>query len=142
MRYTHLPRAQNLFANAIATLASMVNILVNVVIHPLLIELKTFPAYFCMIGETKAQGNLPWYYDIHYFLRFGIYPSAASTKDRRTLRQLATRFVICGKSLYKHLAYGILLLCLDQASIDRVMREVHARVCELHMEGHMLARKC
>ena len=142
MRYTHLPRAQNLFANAIATLASMVNILVNVVIHPLLIELKTFPAYCCMIGETKAQGNLPWYYDIHYFLRFGIYPSAASTKDRRTLRQLATRFVICGKSLYKHLAYGILLLCLDQASIDRVMREVHARVCELHMEGHMLARKC
>ena len=61
---------------------------------------------------------------------------------REPLRQLATRFVICGKSLYKHLAYGILLLCLDQASIDRVMREVHARVCELHMEGHMLARKC
>ena len=35
----------------------------------------------------------------------------------------------------------MLLLCLDRASADRVMREVHAGVCGPHMEGHMLARK-
>ncbi|RVW20046.1 hypothetical protein CK203_114957 [Vitis vinifera] len=29
----------------------------------------------------------------------------------------------------------------DRASIDQVMREVHAGVCGLHMEGHILARK-
>ncbi|RVW66344.1 Pol polyprotein [Vitis vinifera] len=33
----------------------------------------------------------------------------------------------------------MLLLCLDRASADRVMREVHAGVCGPHMGGHMLA---
>ena len=33
------------------------------------------------------------------------------------------------------------LLCLDKASINQVMREVHVRVCGSHMRGHMLARK-
>ena len=36
---------------------------------------------------------------------------------------------------------GLVLLCLDCASADRVMREVHAGVCGPHMRGHMLARK-
>ena len=35
----------------------------------------------------------------------------------------------------------MLLLCLDRASIDRVMRKVHEGVCGPHMGGHMLARK-
>ncbi|RVW88181.1 hypothetical protein CK203_042909 [Vitis vinifera] len=35
----------------------------------------------------------------------------------------------------------MLLLCLDRAFADRVMREVHAGVCRPHMGGHMLARK-
>ena len=33
------------------------------------------------------------------------------------------------------------MLCLDRASADQVMREVHAGVCGLHMGGHMLAYK-
>ena len=32
----------------------------------------------------------------------------------------------------------MLLLCLDRASTDLVMREVYARVCGPHMGGHML----
>ena len=63
------------------------------------------------------------------------------TKDKRALRQLATRFVICGKTLYRRSADGMLLLCLDHVSADRVMREVHAGVCGPHMGKHMLARK-
>ncbi|RVW68357.1 hypothetical protein CK203_063798 [Vitis vinifera] len=71
LRYTHLPRAQNQFADALATLASMIDIPVD----------------------------------------------ATAITD------------------------GMLLLCLDRASADRVMREVHAGVCGPHMGGHMLARK-
>ncbi|RVX11667.1 Retrovirus-related Pol polyprotein from transposon 17.6 [Vitis vinifera] len=96
LRYTRLPRAQNQFVDALATLASSVDISTNV---------------------------------------------AATAKDRRALRQLATRFVICGETLYRQLAHGMILLCLDRASADRVMREVHARVCGPHMGGHMLAHK-
>ena len=71
----------------------------------------------------------------------GFYPESATIKDKRALRQLATRFVICGESLYRRSPDGLLLLCLDCAFEDRVMREVHAGVCGPHMGGHMLARK-
>ncbi|RVW84881.1 hypothetical protein CK203_039492 [Vitis vinifera] len=112
LRYTHLPRAQNQFADALATLASMIDIPVDATVRPLLIE-----------------------------SRLGVYPEAATAKDRRALRQLAARFVICGETLYRRSANGMLLLCLDRASTDQVMREVHAGVCGPHMGGHMLARK-
>ncbi|RVW26177.1 Pol polyprotein [Vitis vinifera] len=101
LRYIHLPRAENQFADALATLASLIVI----------------PAGF---------------------LSCGAYPKSTSAKDRRALRQLATRFVVCGDALYRRSPDGLLLLCLDRASADRVMREVHAGVCGLHMGGHML----
>ncbi|RVW61620.1 Transposon Ty3-I Gag-Pol polyprotein [Vitis vinifera] len=45
LRYTHLPRAQNQFADALATLASMIDIPVNATVQPLLIESRSAPAY-------------------------------------------------------------------------------------------------
>ena len=81
------------------------------------------------------------YHGIYQFLSCGDYPETATSKDRRALRQLATRFVIYGDALYRRSADGLLLLCLDRAFANRVMREVHAGVCGPHMGGHMLARK-
>nr|CAN65175.1 hypothetical protein VITISV_029768 [Vitis vinifera] len=141
LRYVHLPRAQNRFADALATLASSVDIPIDVVIHPLLIESRSAPAYCCLIGEIEDQDDLPWYHDIYQFLRSGTYPEVATAKDQRALRHLATRFVIYGDTLYRRPADGMLLLCLDRVSTNRVMREVHSGVCGPHMGGHMLARK-
>ncbi|KAL6334472.1 hypothetical protein AAG906_016013 [Vitis piasezkii] len=97
--------------DALATLASSVDIPIDVVIVHCLIEMRS-----------------------------GTYPEVATAKDRRALRHLATRFVICGDTLYRRSADGMLLLCLDRASADRVMREVHSGVCGPHMGGHMLAQ--
>ncbi|RVW58608.1 hypothetical protein CK203_114043 [Vitis vinifera] len=110
LRYVHLHRAQN----------------------------RSAPAYCCLIGETEAQDDLPWYHDIYQFLRSGIYPEVATAKDRKALRNLATRFVICGDTLYRRSADGMLLLCLDRASADRVMREIGCQFvqkcleCQIH----------
>ena len=49
--------------------------------------------------------------------------------------------MIRGETLYRRAADGVLLLCLDRDSTDRVMREVNAGVYRPHMGGHMLARK-
>ena len=118
LRYTHLLRAQNQFSDALATLASMINIPADATIHPLLIESRSVPAYCCLIDNIEPNDGLPWYHDIYHFLRLGVYPEIATAKDKRALRQLATRFVICGETLYKRLADGMLLLCLDYASTD------------------------
>ena len=57
------------------------------------------------------------------------------------MRQLTTQFVIYEETLYRRSVDVMLLLCLDHAFVDRVMREVHAGVCRPHMGGHMLACK-
>eukprot|EP00261_Vitis_vinifera_P018755 XP_010648974.1 PREDICTED: uncharacterized protein LOC100853668 [Vitis vinifera] len=106
LRYVHLPRAHNRFADASATLASSVEIPIDVVVRPLLIELRSAPVYCCLIGETEVQDNLPWYHDIYQFLRSGTFPKVATAKDRRALRHLATRFMICGDTLYKRSVDG------------------------------------
>ena len=49
--------------------------------------------------------------------------------------------MICGETLYRRAVDGVLLLCLDRDSADRVMREVHVGVCGPYMGGHMLGRK-
>ena len=141
LRYIHLPREKNQFADALATLASVVEIPAGVIGRPLLIETRSAPAYCCLIGDIENQDELPWYHDIYQFLSCGDYPETATSKDMRALRQLATRFVICGDALYKRSPDGLLLLCLDRAFANQVMREVHAGVCGPHMGGHMLARK-
>ncbi|XP_010655949.1 uncharacterized protein LOC100855150 [Vitis vinifera] len=133
LRYIHLPRAENQFADAFATLASLIVIPAGVNVRPLLIETRSAPACYYLIGEIEDQIELPWYHDIYQLLSCGAYPESASTKDRRALRQLATRFVVCGDALYRRSPDGLLLLCLDRASADRVMREVHAGVCGPHM---------
>ena len=102
---------------------------------------RSNPAYCCLIDDAEPDDGLPWYHDIYHFLRLGVYPEVATAKDKRALRQLAARFVICGEALYRRSPNGMLLLCLDRASADWVMREVHAGVYGPHMGGHMLARK-
>ena len=141
LRYIHLLRAENQFVDALATLASVIKILTGVTVRPLLIEIRFVPPYCCLIGDIEDQDGLPWYRDIYQFLSCGAYPESATVKDRKSLRQLATRFVICGDAIYRRSLDGTLLLCIDRATIDRVMREVYAGVYGPHMGGHMLARK-
>ena len=106
-----------------------------------MIKTRFAPTYCCLIGDIEDQDELPWYHDIYQFLSCGAYPESASAKDRRALRHLATRFVVCGDALYRRSPGGLLLLCLDQTSANRVMIEVHAGVCGPYMGSHMLTCK-
>ena len=65
LRYTHLPKALNQFADALATLAFMIDIHVEGIICLLLIESRSIPTYCCLIGEAEFDDGLPWYHDIY-----------------------------------------------------------------------------
>ena len=54
-----MPRVQNQFVNALATLASMIDIPADAIVCLLLIELRYVPAYCCLIDETKLDDGLP-----------------------------------------------------------------------------------
>ncbi|WJZ89041.1 hypothetical protein VitviT2T_008292 [Vitis vinifera] len=53
--YTHLPRAQNQFVDALATLASMIDVPVDTIVHPLLIESRFLSVYYCLIDEAELD---------------------------------------------------------------------------------------
>ena len=53
LRYIHLPRAENQFADALATLAYVIEIPVGVIVRPLLIETRYAPVYSCLIGDIE-----------------------------------------------------------------------------------------
>ena len=65
--------AENQFANALATLAFVIEIPTGVIVRPLLIKTRSAPAYCCLIGEIEDQIELHWYHDIHQFLSCGTY---------------------------------------------------------------------
>ena len=96
----------------------MIDIPVDTIVFHILIELRFVSTYCFFIDETELDDGLPWYQDIYQFFRFDTYPKATMTKDKRTLRQLASQFVICGETLYRRSADGMLLLCLDRVSTD------------------------
>ncbi|KAL6314891.1 hypothetical protein AAG906_029108 [Vitis piasezkii] len=100
--------AQNQFADALETLASMIDIPTEATVRLLLIESRSVLTYYCFIDEAEFDDGLPWYHDIYQFLRLDAYPEAATAKDKRALRQLATRFVICGETLYRRSVDGIM----------------------------------
>ncbi|KAL6336195.1 hypothetical protein AAG906_011077 [Vitis piasezkii] len=82
-----------------------------------LIEIRF--AYCCLINEAEFDDGLPWYHDIYQFLRLSTYPEATMTKDKRALRQLRS-------------IDGMLLLCSDRTSTNRVMREISAKSSSGH----------
>ena len=53
LRYIHLPRSENQFVDALATLAFMIEIPTGVTVRPLLIETRSVLAYCCLIGDIK-----------------------------------------------------------------------------------------
>nr|CAN69270.1 hypothetical protein VITISV_025970 [Vitis vinifera] len=57
--YTHLPRPQNQFANALAAPTSMIDIPTDATVRPLLIESRSAPAYCCLIDDTEIDDGLP-----------------------------------------------------------------------------------
>ena len=59
LRYIHLPRAENQFADVLATLASVIEIPVGMTMRPLLIETRSTPTYCCLIGNIEDQVKLP-----------------------------------------------------------------------------------
>ena len=98
IEYTIIPRAQNQFADTLATLASMVEIPKEVWIRPLEIEQS-----YGMVHKEKAkasvlvieEGRIPWYYDTMKFLELGVYSDGANKRERCLISMMAMQYILC-----------------------------------------------
>ncbi|XP_027155803.1 uncharacterized protein LOC113756248 [Coffea eugenioides] len=139
LEFRHLPRARNAFADALATLASMIQYPDELKIEPIQVQLQDKPAH-CWVTDESSD-TIPWFNDLKEFLKTGSYPLHAGTKDKSFLRRMASKFFLNGEVLYKRTSDLNLLRCIDEDEAQYMMKEVHSGVCGPHMNGHLLAKK-
>uniref|UniRef100_A0A2N9J6F4 Reverse transcriptase domain-containing protein n=1 Tax=Fagus sylvatica TaxID=28930 RepID=A0A2N9J6F4_FAGSY len=94
--FTYTPRAHNHFADALATLASLIKLVEGDDVRPLRIETRDIPAYCvcieeCMNVEAEIDDK-PWYYDIKRFIQDREYPSRATENEKKYIRRMAFQF--------------------------------------------------
>ncbi|KNA24032.1 hypothetical protein SOVF_018960, partial [Spinacia oleracea] len=140
LRYTYHPREENQFADALAELASMINIPNGMAEMPLMIETCQEAAYVHAIDDVEPDNDEPWFVEIQRYLQNSEYPSHFSSKSERALHLQSANFVLEGGVLYKRSPNGPNLRCVDNNEAQRVIT-VHAGVCGTHMNGKMLALK-
>nr|XP_023914303.1 uncharacterized protein LOC112025850 [Quercus suber] len=128
IEYKIIPRAQNQFVDALATLASMAEKPEGVWTRPFEIEQS-----YEEVHKRKSKASImiieeeevPWYYDILKFLELRAYLDGADKRERHSIRMMATQYILCGGQLYRRSYDGIHLRCLKKEEAERVMEEVH-----------------
>ncbi|GMY17409.1 protein NYNRIN-like [Fagus crenata] len=143
--FTYTPRAHNHFADALATLASLIKLVEGDDVRPLRIETRDIPAYCvcveeCMNVEAEID-NKPWYYDIKRFIQDREYPPRATENEKKYIRRMAFQFFLSGEILYKRTHDATLLRCVDAEEANRLIQEMHAGLMGAQANGPFLARK-
>ncbi|XP_057985279.1 uncharacterized protein LOC131170228 [Hevea brasiliensis] len=138
----HMPRAQNQMADALAMLASLWEKGDQKLTQPVILMRSRIPCYEgLIIAHLDLEDEMKLYEDIRRYLEVREYPQSANSRDRATIRRLATQFTLAGGQLYKRFFEGLLLLCVTKKRSEQIMEEVHAGVCGPHMKERVLAGK-
>ncbi|KAK5842169.1 hypothetical protein PVK06_004499 [Gossypium arboreum] len=139
--FCYLSRDENQMADALATLASMIKVNKQEDMKPIQMSIYEAPAHCCNIEEEEEKDDHPWYQDILRYMKSREYPDQATENDKRTLRRLASDYVLDGEILYKRRKDQVLLRCVDAIEAKQILEEVHEGVCGTHANGFTMARQ-
>ncbi|XP_070004462.1 uncharacterized protein [Nicotiana sylvestris] len=137
--FDKLRRIQNEFADALATLSSMIQHLDKNVIDTILVKIHNQPAY-CAHVEEEADGK-PWFHDIKEYLAKGDYLALANHTQKRTPRRLSNNLFHSGGILYRRTPNLGLLRCVGAKEVSKLLEEIHAGTYSPHINGFVLAKK-
>ncbi|XP_015060400.1 uncharacterized protein LOC107006344 [Solanum pennellii] len=138
IEFKHTPKTQNELADPLATIATMIKHPDTDYIDPLDIEIKEQPVH-CSHVEVEPDG-LPWCFDIKIYLEFGTFPDNSTFNQKKLIRRLDLNFFLSGKVIYRRTPDFALLRCIDAAETVKLIKQIHAGVCDKHMNGLTLAR--
>ncbi|XP_070020668.1 uncharacterized protein [Nicotiana sylvestris] len=99
MEFQRVPRIQNKFVDALATLSSMIQHPDKNCIDPIPVKVHNQQAY-CAHVEEEADGK-PWFHDIKEYLAKGEYSELENPTQKCTLRRLSNNFFHSGGILYR-----------------------------------------
>ncbi|XP_070019639.1 uncharacterized protein [Nicotiana sylvestris] len=139
IEFQHVPRVQNAFADALATLSSMIRHPDKNYIDPTPVRIHNQLAYFANFEEEADRK--PWFRDIKEYLSKGEYPEHANHAQKRTLRRLSNHFFHSGGNMYRRTPDLGLIRCVNAKEASKLLEDVHAGTCGPHMNGFVLAKK-
>nr|XP_016450605.1 PREDICTED: uncharacterized protein LOC107775396 [Nicotiana tabacum] len=108
-------------------------------IDPIEVEIRDQHDY-CFYVDEEPDGK-PWYHDIKRFLATREYPNNATNGQKQARRRLENHFFRNGEVLYRRTPNIGLLRSVDATEATRLLEEIHAEMCEPHMNGFILAKK-
>eukprot|EP01018_Ginkgo_biloba_P008285 Gb_24991 [translate_table: standard] len=144
IQFERVPRVHHKFADAMATIGSLLEMQQNTYQCKFLVEQLMIPAYDVPESEMVCEivgPNSPWYHNIYTYLHDHILPLDLSRKERKSFIQRASRYVIIGNTLYRRGYDGTLLKCLNSDEANLAIKEVHEGICGAHTSGMVLAKK-
>lgn len=137
--FDHIPREENHFGDALATLASMFKVKwANEA--PSISIMRLDEPYF-YYNNDEVWDDKPWFYDIKRYLEKQEYPKDATIPDEKTLRRLSARFFLSGEVLYKRNHDSVLLRCVDRHDVDTIIEEIHEGSFGTHSSGHAIEKR-
>ncbi|XP_016461128.2 uncharacterized protein LOC107784498 [Nicotiana tabacum] len=139
IEFKYIPRIQNEFADALATLSSMIQHPYKNCIDHIEVEMRDQHAYFFHVNEELD--SKPWYHEIRKFLATREYLENATNSQKRSLRRLANHVFLNGEVLYRRTPDLGLLRCVDVVEATRILEEICVETCGPHMKGFILAKK-
>ncbi|XP_070010690.1 uncharacterized protein [Nicotiana sylvestris] len=102
-KFQHFPKVLNEFADAMATLSSMIQHPDKNFNYSIPVKIHDQPAY-CAHVEEEADEK-PWFHDIKDYLAKGEYPELANPTQKRIFRRLSNNFFHSGGILYRRTPY-------------------------------------
>ncbi|XP_059290964.1 uncharacterized protein LOC132044489 [Lycium ferocissimum] len=132
-------RTQNEFADALATIASMIQHPDSKYIDPVRVKIRDQPARYAFV-EAEIDGK-SWCVDIKMYLEKREYAEGITLNQKKTIRKIANGFFLNTNALYKRTPDLGLLRCVDSVEATKLIEEVHAGTCGPHMNGFVLAKK-
>ncbi|XP_016749665.1 uncharacterized protein [Gossypium hirsutum] len=139
--FFYLLRDENQMAYALATLASMIRVNGRETMKPIQMSIYEAPAHCYNIDDEEERDDYPWYHDILQYVKNREYLTQATENDKRTLRRLASDYVLDGEIMYKRRKDQVLLRCVDAVEAKKILEEVHEGVCGTYANGLTMARQ-
>ncbi|XP_070022645.1 uncharacterized protein [Nicotiana sylvestris] len=139
IEFQHVPRVQNEFADALATLSSMIQHPDKNFIDPIQVKIHDQPAY-CAHVEEEAYEK-PWFHDIKEYLTKGEYSKLVNPTQKCTLWRLSNNFFHSRGILYRRTPDLGLLRCDNAKEASRLLEEIHVGTCGPCMNGFVLEKK-
>ncbi|XP_012435405.1 uncharacterized protein LOC105762029 [Gossypium raimondii] len=139
--FYYLPRYENQMVDALAALAYMIKVNKQEDMKHIQMTIYEASAHYYNIDEEEEKDNHPWYHDILRYVKNHEYPDQATKNGKRTLRRLASGYVLDGEILYKSGRDQVLLRCVDAVWAKQILEEVHNGVCGKHANGFTMARQ-